>query len=220
MAFSSDSTSDFKPTPRAQTSDGGISRLNPPQQEAVLHFPGPQLIQAGAGSGKTRVLTHKSAWLIREKRMRPWEMLAVTFTNKAAREMQERVTHLLGKKTKAKPVVATFHSHCVRVLRRNIRQLGYPERFVIYDTGDQESLARQVLREISVPNETLRPGDLLFQISSWKNACVLPGEAVRLAESDKQHLAAMGYRRYQTALKMAGGGDFDDRLRVTQELFE
>ena len=195
------------------------AKLNPEQQRAVETLRGPMLVLAGAGSGKTRVVTFRIANLIRHG-ISPERILAVTFTNKAAKEMQERVGQLLGKRNKAKPAISTFHSHCVRVLRRNIRQLGYPERFVIYDTVDQESLARQVLREISVPSETLRPGDLLFQISSWKNKTIRPPEATRLAETDKEHLAAMAYRRYQKALKMAGAVDFDDLLLVTEELFE
>lgn len=177
------------------------------------------MVLAGAGTGKTRVVTFRIANLIRHGTS-PDRILAVTFTNKAAQEMQERVGELLGKKPKLKPSISTFHSHCVKVLRRNIRQLGYPEKFVIYDSGDQESLARQVLREISVANETMRPGDLLFQISSWKNSCLRPADAVRVAASDKEHLAAMAYRRYQRQLKTAGAVDFDDLLLVTEELFE
>ncbi len=195
------------------------AKLNPEQQRAVETLRGPMLVLAGAGSGKTRVVTFRIANLIRHG-IAPDRILAVTFTNKAAKEMQQRVGELLGKRSKAKPAISTFHSHCVRVLRRNIRQLGYPERFVIYDTGDQESLARQVLRDISVPSDTMRPGDLLFQISSWKNKTIRPPEATRLAETDKEHLAAMAYRRYQKALKMAGAVDFDDLLLVTEELFE
>lgn len=196
-----------------------MAKLNPEQQHAVDCLKGPLLVLAGAGTGKTRVVTFRIANLIRHGTS-PDRILAVTFTNKAAQEMQERIGELLGKKSKTRPSISTFHSHCVKVLRRNIRQLGYPEKFVIYDAGDQESLARQVLREISVPNETMRPGDLLFQISSWKNACVRPADAVRVAASDKEHLAAMAYRRYQRQLKSAGAVDFDDLLLVTEELFE
>ncbi|HTN73864.1 MAG TPA: UvrD-helicase domain-containing protein [Pirellulaceae bacterium] len=195
------------------------AKLNPEQQRAVDTLRGPLLVLAGAGTGKTRVVTVRIANLIRHGTPAD-RILAVTFTNKAAKEMQERLSHLLGKASKPKPSISTFHSHCVRVLRRNIRQLGYPEKFVIYDTGDQESLARQVLRDIHVPNDTMRPGDLLFQISSWKNSCVRPPDAARLAESDKEHLAAMAYRRYQKALKTAGAVDFDDLLLVTEELFD
>lgn len=192
--------------------------LNPPQLEAVNTLRGPLLVLAGAGSGKTRVVTYRIAELIKH-RTPPERILAVTFTNKAAAEMQERVSHVLGKRKQEKPQISTFHSYCVRVLRRQIRRLGYPEKFAIYDRGDQESLARQALREIRVPTETLRPADLLSQISQWKTISVRPAEASTRAENDKQHLAAAGYRRYQKALKMAGAVDFDDLLLLTQELF-
>ena len=193
--------------------------LNPAQQKAVSTLSGPLLVLAGAGTGKTRVVTFRIAELIRHGTA-PDRILAVTFTNKAASEMQERVGKLLGKRHKTRPQVSTFHAHCLQILRRHIRRLGYPERFAIYDRGDQESLARSVLREIRVGNETLRPGDLLYQISSWKSRCVRPADAATLAQTDKEHLAAMAFRRYQRALKNAGAVDFDDILLCTEELFE
>src|SRR5437762_2120184 len=195
-----------------------MADLNPPQQEAVATLVGPMLVLAGAGSGKTRVVTYRIANLIRHK-TRPERILAVTFTNKAATEMQERISALLGK-LKERPRISTFHAHCVRVLRRHARQLGYPERFAIYDRGDQESLARSVLREIRVPSELMRPGDLLHQISRWKTVSIRPPDAAKEARSDKEHLAAMGYRRYQKSLQTAGAVDFDDLLLLTEELFE
>ena len=179
--------------------------LNPAQQKAVSTLSGPLLVLAGAGTGKTRVVTFRIAELIR-RGTAPDRILAVTFTNKAASEMQERVGKLLGKGHKTRPQVSTFHAHCLQILRRHIRRLGYPARFAIYDRGDQESLARSVLREIRVGSETLRPGDLLYQISSWKSRCVRPPDAATLAETDKEHLAATAFRRYQRAL--------------TEELFE
>src|SRR5262245_5475643 len=191
--------------------------LNPAQQEAVQTLAGPMLVLAGAGSGKTRVVTFRIANLIKH-RTRPERILAVTFTNKAAAEMQERIAALLGK-LKERPQISTFHAHCVRVLRRHARLLGYPERFAIYDRGDQESLARSVLREIRVPNEMMRPGDLINQISRWKTASLRPEAAGKEAQSDKEHLAAMGYRKYQKALQNAGAVDFDDLLLCTEELF-
>jgi DNA helicase-2/ATP-dependent DNA helicase PcrA len=195
-----------------------MADLNLPQQEAVATLSGPMLVLAGAGSGKTRVVTFRIANLIRHK-TRPDRILAVTFTNKAAAEMQERISGLLGKQ-KERPQISTFHAHCVRVLRRHARKLGYPERFAIYDRGDQESLARSVLREIRVPGELLRPGDLLYQISRWKTASLRPANAGKEAKSDKEHLAAMGYRRYQKSLQTAGAVDFDDLLLLTEELFQ
>jgi len=194
-----------------------MSGLNPPQQEAVQTLAGPMLVLAGAGSGKTRVVTFRIANLIKH-RTRPERILAVTFTNKAAAEMQERVAGLLGK-LKERPQISTFHAHCVRVLRRHATKLGYPQRFAIYDRGDQESLARGVLRGIRVPSEQMRPGDLLYQISRWKTASLRPADAVKVATSDKEHLAAMGYRRYQKTLQVAGAVDFDDLLLLTEELF-
>jgi len=192
--------------------------LNPPQKQAVETLSGPLLVLAGAGTGKTRVVTFRIANLIRH-RIEPGRILAVTFTNKAAAEMQERIGGLLGKRLKERPVTSTFHSHCVKILRRHIRHLGYPERFAIYDRGDQESIARNVLREIRVPNETLRPGDLLSLVSGWKSRSVMPADAARLAQTDKEHLASMAYRRYQQALKNAGAVDFDDLLLCTEQLF-
>jgi DNA helicase-2/ATP-dependent DNA helicase PcrA len=192
--------------------------LNPAQETAVNTLSGPLLVLAGAGTGKTRVVTYRIAKLIRHG-IRPDRILAVTFTNKAAAEMQERIGGLLGKRLKERPVISTFHSHCVRVLRRHIRLLGYPERFAIYDRGDQESLARGVLREIRVPGESLRPGDMISLISGWKSRSITPAKATRVARSDKEHLASMAYRRYQQALRNAGAVDFDDLLLCTEELF-
>ena len=194
--------------------------LNPPQREAVHTLTGPLLVLAGAGTGKTRVVTYRIAELIK-RGARPAQILAVTFTNKAAAEMQERAAGLLGKRKKGqeKPEISTFHSLCVRILRRHITRLGYPAQFAIYDRGDQEAVARSALRDIRVPNTVLRPGDLLSIISRWKSASIRPPQAATLAESDKEHLAAMAYRRYQKALKLAGAVDFDDLLLCTEELF-
>ncbi|MFO0821274.1 MAG: UvrD-helicase domain-containing protein [Pirellulales bacterium] len=191
--------------------------LNPAQEQAVHTLRGPLLVLAGAGSGKTRVVTFRIAELIKHGTV-PNRILAVTFTNKAAAEMQERVSELLGKRRKQKPQISTFHSHCVRVLRRHITRLGYPEKFAIYDRGDQESIARQVLREIKVPNDLMRPGDLLHQIGTWKTHAVRPPEAASQASNDNEHLAAMGYRRYQKSLQLAGAVDFDDLLLLSEEL--
>ena len=197
-----------------------LNTLNSPQLEAVETLSGPLLVLAGAGTGKTRVVTFRIANLIRHK-VPADRILAVTFTNKAAKEMQQRSLALLKrKKDGPEPEISTFHSLCLKILRRNITQLGYPKHFSIYDRGDQEGVARATLREIRVPNETLRPGDLLYFIGAWKTASIRPEQAESMAQTDKEHLAAMGYRRYQKALKAAGAVDFDDLLLLTEALFQ
>jgi len=193
--------------------------LNPPQHDAVNTLRGPLLVLAGAGTGKTRVVTFRIAKLIQHG-IRPSRILAVTFTNKAATEMQERAAALLGKHGDEHPEISTFHSLCLRILRRHITHLGYPAQFAIYDRGDQESAVRAALRDIKVPTESLRPGDALAFISRWKSACVRPDQAASTARTDKEHLAASVYRRYQTGLKAAGAVDFDDLLLCTEELFQ
>ncbi|MEN6449193.1 MAG: UvrD-helicase domain-containing protein [Thermoguttaceae bacterium] len=192
--------------------------LNPAQYDAVQSLAGPLLVLAGAGTGKTRVVTYRIAELIRH-RTRPSRILAVTFTNKAAAEMQQRAAALLGKRLPERPEISTFHSLCVRILRRHARELGYPTSFAIYDRGDQEAVARTALREIKIPTAVLRPGDLLYLISRWKSSSIRPDEAATLAQTDREHLAAAAYRRYQNALRSSGAMDFDDLLLVTEELF-
>ena len=197
--------------------------LNEPQQQAVHAGGGPMLVLAGAGAGKTRVVTFRIAELMR-RGTAPERILAVTFTNKAAREMQQRVAELLRKsrgrfdKDAAKPEISTFHSLCVRILRRQIARLGLPTNFTIYDRGDQEAAARAALRAINVPDATLRPGDLLSIISAWKSQSVRPADAAMRCTTDKEHLASMAYRRYQNAVRAAGAVDFDDLLLLTEEL--
>lgn len=200
-----------------------LNKLNPPQRDAVTTLAGPLLVLAGAGTGKTRVVTYRIANLIKH-RIRPERILAVTFTRKAAGEMQERAQELLGTKRRKKsaverPEISTFHALCVRILRRHSRRLGYPEKFTICDRGQQEGLARTALREIRVSDATLKPGDLLSIVSRWKMQSVLPEGAAGVAESDREHLAAAAYRRYQHALKSAGLVDFDDLLHLTEQLF-
>ncbi|HBO43205.1 MAG TPA: AAA family ATPase, partial [Planctomycetaceae bacterium] len=145
---------------------------------------------------------------------------AVTFTNKAANEMQQRAAKLMRtKKADDKPEISTFHSLCVRILRRQIRHLGYPAQFAIYDRGDQESVVRAALRDIKTAETALRPGDALFFIGQWKMAGIEPKRAVSMAASDKEHLAAAVYRRYQETLRSVGAVDFDDLLGLTTKLF-
>ncbi len=195
-----------------------MNTLNAAQRKAVETLSGPLLVLAGAGSGKTRVVTFRIANLIRHK-IAPNRILAVTFTNKAAAEMRERVVGLLGKSKAARPEVSTFHSQCVRILKRHITRLGYPAQFGICDPGEQESIARDALRTIKVSEALLRPGDLVSAISRWKSMSVRPGAAATSASTDKEHLAAAAYRRYQQSLKLRGMVDFDDLLLLTEELF-
>lgn len=195
-----------------------LSHLNPSQREAVKTTDGPLLVLAGAGTGKTRVITYRMGELLR-RGVRPEKILSVTFTNKAAKEMLERTKELLGKKTKEKPWISTFHSLCVGVLRSDISVLGYPERFSIMDRGDQESMARRVLRDIRVTEKSLRPGDLLGLISKWKSIGIAPDRATEVALDDKEYLGGLAYRRYQQNLKATGTVDFDDLLLLTERLF-
>jgi DNA helicase-2/ATP-dependent DNA helicase PcrA len=201
------------------TSADSVSRLNPAQRAVVSIAEGPVLVLAGAGSGKTRVITCRVAELIR-RGIPPERILSVTFTNKAAREMQHRVSRLLGPKPLRRPVVCTFHALCVRILREEITALGYSAGFSICDRADQEALARGALREIRVSEKSLRPRDLLATISRWKSARVAPRDALDLAGNDQEALAAAAYRRYQSRLRAQSSVDFDDLLFLTCELFE
>ncbi len=194
--------------------------LNRAQRTAVTTLRGPLLVLAGAGTGKTRVITFRIAELIKSG-ISPGRILAVTFTNKAAKEMRERAQALLGrrKKNQTGPEISTFHSLCVRVLRRHATRLGYPAEFTIYDRGDQESVARSALRDIRVGVQKLRPGDLIHMISGWKSTSIRPQEAERMAKKDVELLGAMAYGKYQAALRAAGAMDFDDLLLLTEQLF-
>ena len=203
-------------SPRSATAS--IDDLNPSQRDAALTLNGPLLVLAGAGTGKTRVITCRMAELIRSG-VGPERILSVTFTNKAAREMAERMSQFLGRSPRGRPVISTFHSLCVRILRDEIESLGYPKKFVIYDRGDQESAARRALRDIKVAEAALAPSDLLAQISRWKMVGVLPELAVEYANDDRAFLAASGYRLYQRNLRAAGSVDFDDLLLLTAQLF-
>jgi ATP-dependent DNA helicase UvrD/PcrA len=203
--------------------------LNPAQLDAVRTLRGPLLVLAGAGTGKTRVVTYRIAKLIRSG-VKPERILAVTFTKKAASEMQQRAIALLepksrqrggqSRQSRPRPEISTFHSLCVRILRRNISKLGYPEKFVICDRNEQESQARAVLRELRAPATALAPSDLIGFVGRWKTQSLRPHDAEQLAQSDREHLAAAGYRRYQDNLKKLGAVDFDDLLLHTEELFQ
>lgn len=194
--------------------------LNPPQQEAVFHTEGPLLILAGAGSGKTRVLTHRIAHLIEDKGVNPFNILAITFTNKAAQEMRERVDRLTGADGMS-VWVATFHSTCVRILRRYIDRLGYDNRFTIYDSDDQKTLMKEICRKLNIDTKKYKERSLLAQISHAKDEMISPDEMEMNAGGDfNQKKVAQVYREYQAALKSNNALDFDDLLVKTVELFQ
>ena len=194
--------------------------LNPPKQEAVFHTEGPLLILAGAGSGKTRVLTHRIAHLIADKGVNPFNILAITFTNKAAQEMRERVDKLTGADGMS-VWVATFHSTCVRILRRYIDRLGYDNRFTIYDSDDQKTLMKEICRKLNIDTKKYKERSLLAQISHAKDEMITPDEMEMNAGGDfNQKKVAQVYREYQAALKSNNALDFDDLLVKTVELFQ
>ena len=196
------------------------STLNPPQQEAVYHTDGPLLILAGAGSGKTRVLTHRIAYLIDEKGVNPWNILAITFTNKAASEMRERVDKIVGFGSES-IWVSTFHSTCVRILRRHIDRLGFDTRFAIYDTEDQKTLMKEICRKLNIDTKVYKERSLLAQISHAKDELITPDEMELNAGGDfnKKKVAAV-YREYQASLRKNNALDFDDLIVKTVELFQ
>ena len=195
-------------------------KLNEPQREAVYHTDGPLLILAGAGSGKTRVLTHRIAYLIGERGVDAWNILAITFTNKAAEEMRQRVDNLVG--FGAKSVwVSTFHSACVRILRRFIDRLGYENHFTIYDTDDQKTLIKEVCRKVDVDTKVFKERSLLSAISSAKNEMILPDEFELNAGGDfaKMKIAKV-YREYEAQMRANNALDFDDLLVKTVQLLQ
>ena len=194
--------------------------LNEPQREAVLHTDGPLLILAGAGSGKTRVLTHRIAYLIEELGVNPWNILAITFTNKAAGEMRQRVDDLVGFGSES-IWVSTFHSMCVRILRRFIDRLGYDSRFTIYDTDDQKTLMKAVCKKVDIDTKQFKERMLLSVISSAKNEMILPEEFELNAGGDFAQLKiAKVYREYEAQLKANNALDFDDLLVKTVQLLQ
>ena len=195
-------------------------KLNEPQREAVYHTDGPLLILAGAGSGKTRVLTHRIAYLIGERGVDAWNILAITFTNKAAEEMRQRVDNLVG--FGAESVwVSTFHSACVRILRRFIDRLGYENHFTIYDTDDQKTLIKEVCRKVDVDTKVFKERSLLSAISSAKNEMILPDEFELNAGGDfaKMKIAKV-YREYEAQMRANNALDFDDLLVKTVQLLQ
>ncbi len=194
--------------------------LNKEQKEAVFHTEGPLLLLAGAGSGKTRVLTHRVAYLIDEMGVNPWNILAITFTNKAAQEMRERVDKIAG--FGADQVwVATFHATCMRILRRHIDRLGYDTNFTIYDTDDQKTVIKQVCKRLNIDTKIYKERTLLSEISSAKDELVDVREfEVKSAGDYRKSVTARVYREYQETLKKSNALDFDDIIVKTVELFK
>lgn len=191
--------------------------MNKKQREAMLCTEGPELILAGAGSGKTRVLTHRIAYLIGEKKVAPWNIMAITFTNKAAGEMRERVDQLVSHGAE-QVWVATFHATCVRILRRCIDRIGFDNHFTIYDTEDQRTAMRQVLKEDSSGGIRLKEKAVLAAISAAKNELITPEQYQKEAAGWQEEKIAACYRRYQELLRRNNALDFDDLIGKTVEL--
>ncbi|WP_375005024.1 DNA helicase PcrA [Bacillus velezensis] len=196
-----------------------LSGLNPVQQEAVKTTDGPLLLMAGAGSGKTRVLTHRIAYLMAEKHVAPWNILAITFTNKAAREMKERVESILG--PGADEIwISTFHSMCVRILRRDIDRIGINRNFSILDTADQLSVIKGILKERNIDPKKFDPRSILGSISSAKNELIEPEEFAKSAGGYYDQVTSDVYTDYQKKLLKNQSLDFDDLIMTTIKLFE
>jgi DNA helicase-2/ATP-dependent DNA helicase PcrA len=197
-----------------------LGRMNPEQQRAVRATDGPVLILAGAGSGKTRVLAHRVAYLIGVKAVRPWQVLAVTFTNKAAAELRARIMGLVGEEAGREVAMGTFHSLCARVLRRDGEAIGLDRHFVVYDTDDQQSLMKQILREADLPvTGEYKPSAILGAISRAKNEMIDADFLAANAHTHREREIARLYARYQTRLKAAAALDFDDLLLEAVRLF-
>lgn len=196
-----------------------IQKLNDKQKEAVLTTEGPVLVSAGAGSGKTRVLTHRIAYLIEEKSVNPWNILAITFTNKAANEMKERIEGLVGPDASS-IWVSTFHAMCVRILRREAGYLGYQSNFTILDQGDQLVLMRQILKNLNIDNKQFREKDLLWVIDQAKNANQTVDEFSEQASTFIEQVQAKVYASYQDHLKKANTMDFNDLILNTVRLLQ
>jgi DNA helicase-2/ATP-dependent DNA helicase PcrA len=197
-----------------------LDKLNDMQRQVVLQSNGPILVLAGAGSGKTSALTSRIAYLIRYQGVDPWNILAVTFTNKAANEMKERILRLLNETDERNaPNIGTFHATCVRILRKQIHQLGYDRNFVIYDTADQQLLMKRVLEELLIDPKQFNPKAILNFVSGAKNELVGPEEYAKFANNYFTEKVALCYKKYQHELQKNNALDFDDIIMKTVELF-
>lgn len=193
--------------------------LNPKQLEAVKTLEGPLLVLAGAGSGKTRVLTHRIAYLMYEKKIHPSNILAITFTNKAAKEMRERLEVLINQNVD-NLWVSTFHAACVRILRREIEALGYTSNFVIYDNADQQTLIKIILKDKNLDEKKFTPRSIIAKISSYKNEMQSPSDAKKIAENYYDEVTSDIYEEYQKRLKENNAVDFDDIIMLVVRLFK
>ena len=199
---------------------GKYDALNPQQYQAVCHYEGPLLILAGAGSGKTRVLTHRVAWLIEEKNVNPWNIMAITFTNKAAGEMRDRVEAMLGGALGG-VWVATFHSTCVRILRRYIDRIGFENNFTIYDSEDQKSVIKEICKRLQIDTKLYRERFFMAEISAAKDEMLSPTDYALKAQGDQRtQKVAEVYKEYQRQLFDNNALDFDDLICRTVELFQ
>lgn len=199
---------------------GKYDALNPQQYQAVCHYEGPLLILAGAGSGKTRVLTHRVAWLIEEKNVNPWNIMAITFTNKAAGEMRDRVEAMLGGALGG-VWVATFHSTCVRILRRYIDRIGFENNFTIYDSEDQKSVIKEICKRLQIDTKLYRERFFMAEISAAKDEMLSPVDYALKAQGDQRmQKVAEVYKEYQRQLFDNNALDFDDLICRTVELFQ
>ncbi|WP_160049982.1 DNA helicase PcrA [Nocardiopsis sp. FR4] len=197
-----------------------LEGLNDPQRDAVTHSGSPLLIVAGAGSGKTRVLTHRIAYLMAERGVRPGEILAITFTNKAAAEMRERIQALLGVRAANSMWTMTFHSACVRILRREATRLGYPSSFTIYDSADSARLMQLVCKEMDLDPKRFPPKAFSAQVSNLKNELVDYDTFAGQAQNEQEKKLAEAYQLYQRRLHEAGAMDFDDLIMITVNLLQ
>ena len=207
------------PARRGPSREELLEGLNEPQRAAVVHEGAPLLVVAGAGSGKTRVLTRRIAWLISERRAHPGSILAITFTNKAAAEMKERVEDLVGKRARIM-WVSTFHSACVRILRKEADKLGYKSNFSIYDAADQKRLMTLVCNDLDLDPRRYQPGALLHWVSNQKNELRDPEDATKDARNHLEETYAAAYTAYQRRLREANALDFDDLIMSTVHLFQ
>lgn len=201
------------------TSTQLLDKLNKEQRQAVTTTEGPLLIMAGAGSGKTRVLIHRIAYLIQEKQVPPWNILAITFTNKAAREMKDRAMQLIGADGQ-NIWISTFHSMCVRILRRDIEKIGYSRTFSILDSGDQLTIMKQILKEKNIDPKKTDPRYVLGRISSMKNEMIRAGQFKKMAVSYDEVQVSDLYEAYEEKLRKNDAMDFDDLILMTIELFK